>query len=236
MIIERLKIFLLLVIILFIFPFSLLSEDKDQYFYYPEKYGSYEYHFLSGISVAKLPVIISENEISHSPMLFAGFRIGLPYEITGKIEVSSNYISSIAGLNFGWTFLDDPLLLSFGISVSGWYGHLELDYEDFNSRGWILSPNITLGKSFGNIYLSAIFQSIHSRYYTYSENEFLGIVRDPSAGLVSQFNIEQPLWDDHYVVLGLRVTYSKFFYQSWLSYSTIDDYLIYPEIIFGVIL
>jgi hypothetical protein len=152
------------------------------------------------------------------------------------LELKSNYISNYAAINIGWSYSLDPVYVQLGGKVALWYGHLSMDSESFSSNGWILSPFINVGMQFNEIYGSILLESIHSRYYTYSENEFLGIVRDPKAGLSIQLSLEQPLWNDNYVMLAAKFTYSKFFYQSWLSYSTIDDYLIYPEIIFGFLL
>jgi hypothetical protein len=210
--------------------------DRNIFSVYPKPYDKWNYSFLTGISVAKLPVIISENEVSHAPLLWLDFRMGLPYDISSGIELKSNYISNLAAISFGWTFSLHPFCFQVGGKVSGWYGQLSMDSEKFSSLGWILSPFIKSGMQFNEIYATLSLETLHSRYYTYSENEFLGIVRDPRAGIAVQLSVEQPLWHDNYVLLGVKFTYSKFFYQSWLSYSTIDDYLIYPEIMFGFIL
>jgi len=234
---SKSRLFVSILIITMIATNQLMAKsNNDNYFIYPEAYETWNYSFLTGLSVAKLPVIISENEISHAPLLCFNFRFGLPQDITTGIELKSNYISNYAAINIGWSFLISPIYIQFGGKVSGWYGQLSMDSEDFSSLGWVLSPYIMAGIQFNDIYASIMIESLHSRYYTYSENEFLGIVRDPKAGLAMQLSLEQPLWHDNYVLLGVKFTYSKFFYQSWLSYSTIDDYLIYPEIIFGFIL
>ena len=235
--------FFLLSLLFFILLFdsaSLYAKDDNlqqyKYIQFPKAYNKWQCVIMPGISVAKLPVIISENEISRSPLLLLDVRLGLPYNISSTLQLNTNYISNLAAISFGWTFLNESITLAAGGKISGWYGQLELDSENFSSRGWILSPFVKAGMSFDEIFFSVQLESMHSRYYTYSENEFLGIVRDPGAGLTCQFTLEQPFWNDNWVLLAIRLNYSKFFYQSWLSYSTIDDYLIYPEIIFGFIL
>jgi len=226
-----------ILIILVLSSGLLFSNETDgDFIMYPEPYEKWDYSFLTGISVAKLPVIISENEVSHAPLGFLSFRLGLPYDITSSVELKTNYISNYAALNVGWSYLLSPVYLQIGGKVSAWFGQLSMDSENFSSNGWILSPFINVGMQFSEIYASLLIESIHSRYYTYSESEFLGIVRDPTAGVSVQLSLEQPLWHNNYVMLAAKFTYSKFFYQSWLSYSTIDDYLVYPEIIFGFIL
>jgi hypothetical protein len=54
-----------------LYPHILLSEEVDNnYIIYPKQYEKWGYSFLTGVSIAKLPVIISENEISHALWVF----------------------------------------------------------------------------------------------------------------------------------------------------------------------
>jgi hypothetical protein len=46
--------------------------------------------------------------------------------------------------------------------------------------------------------------------------------------------IEQPFLDSMRLSLGISVTYSRTPYQSWITYNTIDQYLVLPEFFIGV--
>ena len=111
-----------------------------------------------------------------------------------------------------------------------------MDAIHLKSYGWILNPTILYGFEFKDFVLSTEFETQHSRMFTYSEDEFLGTLRDPDAGFAIRFNVEQPLWDNNSVSISIKLNYAKFYSQSWLTYNTVDEYLFYPEIIFGLIL
>jgi hypothetical protein len=46
--------------------------------------------------------------------------------------------------------------------------------------------------------------------------------------------LEQPLWNDNYVTLGIRVNHVKFFYPTWLLFPTFNRYYYIPELILGI--
>ena len=71
---------------------------------------------------------------------------------------------------------------------------------------------------------------------TQSEDVLLGEFYRPLSAYCLNFSIEQPLWNDHWVLIQIKLNYAKFFYQSWLAYSTVDEYLLYPQFSFGFIL
>jgi len=117
-----------------------------------------------------------------------------------------------------------------------WFGHLEMEGIRLKSYGWIINPTIYYGYDFQDFLLSCEIESQHSRMFTYSEDEYLGTLKDPAAGIGIKFNLEQPLWNDNCVSISLKLNYSKFYYQSWLAFNTIDEFLFYPELIFGFVL
>ena len=47
------------------------------------------------------------------------------------------------------------------------------------------------------------------------------------------FYIEQPLWKDHFVVIGIRSTFLKFYYPMWAAFSTFDRKFYIPEATFA---
>lgn len=229
-------VFILLSLSLGQYSYAQSDTSSRKFIYYPETYAKWNYRFVAGASISSFPAVISENQVSHSPMLFGGFRIGMPLNISASINLSSNYISNYASISLICSPIQEPITIAIGGKIAGWYGQLELDAENFNSRGFILNPLINLGIRLDKLMLSIELESQYSRFFTYSENEFLGTVKEPEAGYGISINLEQPLWNDNYVVIGLKINYSKFFYQSWLSYNTIDEFLFYPEVLFGFIL
>ncbi len=218
---------------------KLLSQDslyKYDYFYFPKAHKNWDYQFYTGLSVTRLPVVVVEEEISQSPMLNLGFRLAIPWEISFTTHFNTNYISNYSNFCFYKSFNWGRHSLAIGSKVAVWFGHLEMDAIHLKSYGWIINPTIIYGIDFTDFVVSAEFETQHSRMFTSSEDEYLGTLKDPTAGYAIKFNIEQPLWKTNCVSMSVKLNYAKFYYQSWLSFNAVNDYLFYPEIIFGFIL
>lgn len=191
---------------------------------------------MVGLSVSNLPTAVVEEEISYSPMIMSNFRLGLPWDISMNLQFNTNYIANHGSLSFMRSFELFGVDMAAGAKYANWFGHLELDAIRLKSWGFILSPVISAGMDFDKFLVSAEIETQHSIIYTYSEDILLGTVKNPFSGVALKLAIEQPLWNDNWVLLALKLNYSKFYYQSWLSYSTVDEYFLYPEITFGFLL
>ncbi len=196
----------------------------------------WEYKFITGISLSKLPTEVVEEEINSAPILNGGFRIGLPWKISATLEFNSNYLTNLGSLAFQHSFLNKDLSLAIGLKYSAWFGHPQLSFTNVKASGMIISPIISFGADFGDFILSGTAEAESNYGYYTSEGIKLGEWFTPFSGFGLKLSLEQPLWNNHWVNLGLKLNYSKFYYQSWLSFSTIDEYLLYPEFSFGFLL
>lgn len=209
---------------------------KEEHFYYPKEYQNWSTKYIVGASLSKLPTEVVEEEINSAPILNFAFRLGLPGQITTIFELNTNYFTNYASLALQHSFVNKDLSLAGGIKFSGWFGHPQLSFTNVKATGMILSPYITTGIDFGDFILTAT-ADVESYYiYNSSEGQKLGEWFKPLSGFGLKFSLEQPLWNNHWVNLGIKLNFSKFYYQSWLSFSTIDEYLLYPEFSLGFIL
>ncbi len=205
-------------------------------YFFPKTDNKWEFRGNWELSVADLPRVVVEEEVSHSPMLGAALKVKSPYNISSALSFQSNYICNYGQLDLKYHLLNSDFSLALGSKIAVWFGHIELDAIRLKSMGWILYPTVTLGYDFKKFLLSAELETQHSDLYTYSEDQLLGVIWEPRAGYAAKFTVEQPFSGTSVVALSVKLNYSKFYYQSWLSYNTISDYLIYPEFIFSYIL
>lgn len=210
-----------------------MQDSLVKYYYSAKVRKPWDLEYIVGLSVSHLPSIVVEEEISQSPMLMFGVKLGMPYNLDFALSFQSNYIANYGLSEFYWNLIDKKFSLSFGAKFALWFGHLEMDAIHLKSYGGILYPSIKMSYDFEKYVISSELESQHSKMATYSEDEFLGTIREPSAGFAARFTIEQPLWSNQIVALSLKLNYAKFYYQSWLSFTTIDEYLLYPEILFA---
>lgn len=212
------------------------SLDKEYNYLFPKAYKSWDFHFIAGLSLTKLPTAIVEEEINSSPMLNFGVRLGLPIDLSVFLEVGTNYIANIGHFAVQWSLLNKGISAAVGMRYSAWFGHLEMNAFNIKSSGMIAAPYITSGIDFSDFTLTGEL-SVESNYlYTTSDNVYLGEWFQPVSGVALKLAIEQPMWNDNYVILAAKLNYSKFYYQSWLSFSIFNEYLFYPEFSFSFIL
>lgn len=209
---------------------------KPSYFYYPKAYAPWQYKTVLGLSVTKLPSAIVDDEINTLPMITSDFRIGLIKNVSMNLQFYTNYLANYGTVGLQWSLLNNDISFAIGENTSVWFGHLQLDGIHLKSMGVLVSPFFSIGYDTRDFMLTARVELQSSYLKTLSEEVLLGEFFRYFSAYNFQFAIEQPLWNEHWVVLGVKLIYAKFNYQSWLSYSAIDEYLFYPEFSFGFIL
>ena len=87
-------------------------------------------------------------------------------------------------------------------------------------RGWISYPNLTLGYNFEKFAISMKGELIILTHLTEKQDDVeISSDRNSFAGTAVGIYIEQPLWKDNYIVFGLRVNYTKFYYPTWAAFA-----------------
>ena len=68
--------------------------------------------------------------------------------------------------------------------------------------------------------------------------EDLELARDNNffSGYAITAAIEQPLWKESYLLIALKLNYTKFYYPQWAAFSTFNRLFFIPEIMVGFIL
>jgi hypothetical protein len=226
------------IILLFIVIQTAVSQENAKqkpFVFFPGAYQKWDYKISAGLSLTRLPNEIVEEEINTLPMLNADFKMGLPHKFMLNTKINTNYISNMVSLALQKNIIDKKFALAAGVNGSIWYGQLHQEIFRLNAFGLILNPYIVGGVHFDDIYLSMKLENQFGTMRTFSNGTALGKSNQPNSAYSFTFNIEQPLWNNHWVALGLKLNYAKFNYQSWLTYSAIDQYLLYPEYSFTII-
>lgn len=212
------------------------GKPEVEYINFPRAYEAWDYKFLAGVGITRLPTNIVEEEINTSPVLFGSFRLDIPWDISAELYLASNYISNIGTLSLQLNLINSYVSFAPGIRGSMWFGHLEMESIKLKSYGMLVKPYISIGIDFGDILFTGTFEVQFSNMYTFSEDSLLARFNQPRSSYTLRFTLEQPLFRNNWVLLGLGLNYATFYYQSWLSYSALRQYLLYPEMYFGFIL
>ncbi|MFZ4400885.1 MAG: hypothetical protein ACOYO1_12690 [Bacteroidales bacterium] len=228
------------IILFFAFILHNLAIGQDivkskPFIFFPGAYQKWEYKISTGLSLTRLPNEIIEEEINTLPTINADFKMGLPLKFILHSRINTNYISNMLSLAFQKSIIDKKIAMAVGVNTSYWFGQLYQDVIRLKAYGFIANPYITGGIHFKDIYLSLKLENQFSIMKTASEDEMLGRSLQPNSAYAIQFTIEQALWKNNWVALGVKLNYSKFYYQAWLTYTAIDEYLLYPEYSFTFI-
>lgn len=190
-----------------------------------------------GATITILPRVVAEEELRQVPMLNLELRYGLWLGFAATGRVSSNVITNLASVGAEWRGRLGRFSASAGYSVAYWYGFAAFEGFDVDAQSWLTFPALTAGFDFDDFHLSgrAELQFVTSRSSA-TEGIETGSDRNVLGGYAFTAAIEQPFWGTTSAIVGLKVYYSRSMYQSWLAFSTFNEYLFYPEFQFGVIL
>jgi hypothetical protein len=206
-------------------------------FYYPADLASGKVKTTFDMMFARVPYdVVEENQTFRWPLFSLRGLVGLPENFAVEATVSTNIVNwnFVAGPKWRYAFTD-RFKAYLGADVSFFTGNLNAGQIDQSANGWSGAPGLTLGYSFGDVSLTLKGEL----NYVFSLSSQTGDVEtDRATGFdngwtVSGF-VEQPLWGDNYIIVGLRMNHVKFYYQTWLLAPTFDKFYYVPEALLGI--
>jgi hypothetical protein len=225
--------FFLLIPINSLFCINNNNDTLQSYVKFPKPYKDYEFNSSAGLSLTVLPRSVFEDAVSQLPMVYFKLRYGLPYNLSLTGKVSTIYYTNQASIGIMWSYQINDFYLSLGYEWGQWYGFMNSEGLLIKSRGSLNYPSISFGHQIDKVLLTLKGELLIQTQKTAVDAEAIGKTFDGVTGFSTAFIVEQPLWNNHFVLGELKLNFTKFHYQTWLSYSTFDTLIIYPEIIFG---
>ena len=236
---EWLKIFLITLIV------SLIQEVNAQIpvienstFYFPHPLQSGKALHLVGLAAAKLPEdVVETDDIIRAPLFSYELKFGLPENFIAYGGIHTNIVSNHFAVGTVWNYNFERFGIEVGTDLAYWFGRLTQFGFNTSYKGLVLYPNIGIGYRFNKFTLSLKSELVLDLTET-SKNGNLEVTNNGEFlnGFTVGIYLEQPLWKDNYVVLGIRSTYLKFYYPVWAAFSTFDRTFYIPEFIFKFIL
>jgi len=233
-----LKIFLLPMFLLFETSIAQQLNFQENTFFYPHSYQSGQIIQSLGLSTAKLPEdVVETDDVFRAPLFSYKLKYGLPENFLAEGGVESNLITFHFALGPKWNYSIEKFGFSVGGDIAYWFGQLEQFGFDTKFNGWMMYPNLSAGYRFDKFTLSIKSEVVLNLAET-SKNGELEISNDLDFynGWTIGIYLEQPLWKDNFVVIGIRSTFLKFYYPMWAAFSTFDRTFYIPEATFTFIL
>jgi len=191
-----------------------------------------------GLSTAKLPEdVVETDDVFRAPLFSYRLKYGLPENFIAEGGVETNLITFHFSAGPKWNYQFDRLGFSVGADIAYWFGQLEQFGFDTKTNGWMMYPNLSAGYRFDKFTVSVKSELVFNLAES-SKNGESEISNDLDFfnGWTIGVYFEQPLWNDQFVVLGIRSTFLNFYYPMWAAFSTFDRTYYIPEATFTFIL
>lgn len=162
---------------------------------------------------------------------------GLPWKFSLEGDISTVIISNQFSLGPRISFLVKNFGIKFGWDLAFSYGQLRQFGFDNRSKVWIHYPNISLGYKLQRMAftIKGELVSLGRISQMTGENEVLR-TKNFFNGFTAAFYIEQRLWKDHVFVIGFKDNYEKFYWPTWMLFTTFNRFYHIPELSFTWIL
>ena len=204
---------------------------NDNTFYFPHKYQFHQMISSLGVSTAKLPEdVVETDDLIRAPLFSYRVKYGLPENFVAEGGIETNIVTWQFSLGPKWNYQIDRMGFSIGTDIAYWTGQLKQFGFDTEVNGWALYPNISAGYQFDKFAISLKSEAV----LNLAENSVNGTSQisddlDFFNGWTIGVYIEQPLWKDNFLVIGIRSTFLNFYYPMWAAFSTFDRTYFIPE-------
>jgi len=187
------------------------------------------------VEFAKIPEdIIEEASYVRAPIFKFGIRYGLPENLVLNGQFATQIINNQFTLGAGWVYKRDQLHFTVDYGLAYWFGSLEIDGFDNSARGWTNYPGIAVGYDFGVLALTMRGElNIVTSLSTFTGDLEVSTDNNFFNGYSVSLVMEQPLYRQKYITLGLRMNQLKFYWPTWPLFPTFDRYYYIPEVIVG---
>jgi hypothetical protein len=212
------------------------DEEHRGLLHYPVSLAHREFRSSLDIAYGKIPEdIIEEAAYIRAPLFIWEMRFGLNENFHAVGSVSTQIITNHFALGASYVHAFDRLNLEAGYRLAYWFGFLNIEGFDNSASGWINYPSVAAGYDFGPLALTLRGEmSIVTNISTYAGDIEVSSDYNFFNGVSVSLLMEQPLWKDNFVTLGLRVNRVKFFYPTWPLFPTFNRYYTIPEIMIGM--
>jgi hypothetical protein len=213
-------------------PFSIDSSSLR----FPFHHKLWGFKIGAGLQMVLPPKDLLENAIQ-APLVNIHMNFGMPWKFSLEADVSTIIVSSqvAIGPHLGFN------IKNFGVNI-GWdfaffYGQMKQGGFDNRSYGWIQYPNLSLGYKLKDMAFTLKGEIVYVTRVSQSSGEnTLTRTKDFYNGFTVGLYIEQRLWKNHVFIIGLKDNYEKFFWPTWMLFTTFNRYYHIPELSFTWIL
>ena len=203
---------------------------------YPHQVKKWKFSIGAGLQIVKPPADLLEGAIQ-APLVNIHMNYGLPWRLSLEADVASILVSNQIsfGPRIGYGFRN--FYFNAGWDVAFVYGQLRQAGFDNRSTIWMHYPNLSLGYKLKTMAFTLKGEAVLvSRLSQMTGEKVLTRTSDFFNGVTVAFYLEQRLWKDNVFIFGIRDNYEKYYWPTWMLFTTFNRYYHIPELSFMWIL
>ncbi len=234
----------LLLILVLIFCLNIPSVAQYKFsvqnsFTFPNRMSYGEWKNSLSLTLAKLPkdAIEETSDIIYAPLFAYKTKIGLGNGFYSDGSFSTNGITFhfFTGINWCWHF--GRINLGFGGGPAYFAGKLNAFGFDSKIKGLLGHNHYSLGIAFDKYTLTFKLEQTTKFLITqFADNLDVTEEQNIIGGFAFSVAIEQPLWKDNFLAMEVKANITRFYYPTWLVFSSYERYNLIPEVIIGLTL
>jgi hypothetical protein len=203
---------------------------------FPHQLKKWGFQIGTGLILVKPPADLLEMA-AQAPLVNVHMTFGLPWKFSLEADVTTLIVSNQFALGPHFRYGFKNFAFNVGWDVAFVYGQLRQGGFDNKTTAWLQYPNLSLGYKLKKMAFTLKGEAvIVSGASQMSGDKTLTKSKDIFNGITVGFYLEQRLWKDHVFVFGLKDNYEKFFWPTWMLFSTFNRYYHIPELSFMWIL
>ncbi len=213
-------------------------DPAKESFLYPQRMQQGSIKYLAGLAMANLPEdVIESDDLFRAPLFKFHTLYGLPKNFQLEGSVNSNIVTWQIALGAKWNYVFDKFSFAIGYDVAYLFGRLKQFGFNSSIKGWMNYPNITAGYKFSKFTVTAKGELVIVTSLTQTADD-LEVRSDINtfSGYALTVVVEQPLWKENFLLIGLKINWVKFYYPQWAAFSTFDRLFFIPEFTVGFVL
>ena len=204
--------------------------------HFPHNFETSRLKLSAGFSMVRPPKDMLETAVQ-APLINFHATYSLPWHLSLEGDLTTILVSNQLSIGPGLTFATGNFGFKAGYNIAYVAGFLNQFGFDNSTRAWINYPNVSIGYKLNKMAFTLKAESVLVSYVSTSsgDNE-LTLYRNFFNGYTGALYIEQRLHRNRVFVIGFKDSYVKYYWPTWMVFSTFNRFYNIPELYFSWIL
>ena len=199
---------------------------------FPHQYKKWGFKVSAGLFMVKPPKDLIENALQ-APLVNIHAIFGLPYNFSLEGDLTTIVVSNQLALGPRYSYMYKNFGVKVGWDIAFVYGQMKQYGFDNSTMAWIHYPNISLGYKLKKIAFTAKGELVTvTKVTTKSGENEVSRSKNFVNGFTAALYIEQRIHKNKVFIIGIKDNYVKYYWPTWLIFSTFNRHYHIPELNF----